>query len=143
MGGLESNKRYQIARMWRGSMSMNVTLVLFTLSSSYIQSTKQFIHFLFFSQKAIMVLIMLELHRPFWVLTCFTHAALSLNNCLWISFAHLPSHLMLFFPVLFLLLQVHVWMLFFMVSFCCSKFAFLLFKVQNSSKTFPCCFWFF
>ncbi len=94
MGSLESNKRYQIARTWRGSMSMNVTLVFFRLSSSYIRSTKQFIHFLSFSQKAIMVLIMLELHKPFWVLIYFTHVALFLNNCLWVSFAHLPSRLL-------------------------------------------------
>ncbi len=92
--GLESNKRYQIVRTWRGSMSMNVTLVLFKLSSSYIRSTKQFIHFLSLSQKAIMVLIMLELHKPFWVLIYFTHVALFLNNCLWVSFAHVPNRLL-------------------------------------------------
>ncbi len=124
MGSLESNKRYQIARTWRGSMSMNVTLVFFRLSSSYIRSTKQFIHFLSFSQKAIMVLIMLELHKPFWVLIYFTHVGLFLNNCLWVSFAHLPSRLLA--GCVLDALQAHVLDVF-PNSYCSFKLAFLMF----------------
>jgi hypothetical protein len=137
------------------------TPVLFILSSSYIQSTKQFIHFLSFSQKMIMVLIMLELRKHLWVLVYLIHVALFLSNCVWVSFVHLTGCLLIgcvlaTFPSLcswcspslrswcfskFLLLQACVWMFFLMVSFFCSKL--LVFEVQNSSRTFPCCFWFF
>ncbi len=47
---------------------------------------QNFTHFLSFSQKVIMVLIVLELHEPFWVLIYLTHVPLFLNNCVWVSF---------------------------------------------------------
>jgi len=53
------------------------TPVLFrSSSSSYTWFTEKFTHFLSFFQKAIMVLIVLELHEPFWILVCLTHAPL-------------------------------------------------------------------
>ncbi len=77
------------------------TPILFRLSSSsYIQSTKKITPFLSFSQKVIMVLIVLELHESLWVFIYFTYVPFFLNNCVWISFAHLPSHILATLPSL-------------------------------------------
>jgi len=62
------------------------THVLFrSSSSSYTRSMKKITNFLSFSQKVIMVLIMLELHEPHWVLVCLTPTPL-LSKQLCMSF---------------------------------------------------------
>jgi hypothetical protein len=124
MGGLKFNKRYQIARTWGNSMFVGVNPILFiSSSSSHIWYTKTFIHFLSFFKKALQSSLCLNYMSLFEFLFALFLLLFSLNNCVWVSFLHPPSCILVarvfvVFPSShFLMFSKFMFLLFFLIAF--------------------------